>query len=439
MEGKQKNLKQLFIPICLEILCQMLAGMADTLMLSSVGDKAVGAVGTANTYIGIFIIMFSIISSGMIAVMTQYIGAKKDGVAYQARQLGLVFNGIIGVLLAVLLFFGAESILNMVGIAPELMSYAATYLKIVGGGCFINALIPVFSSYLRAFGFTKQPLSATVTANIANLVMNAVFIFGLDMGVAGAAAATVLSRFLNLFMVMMASRHLIHIKDSFRLPRQKVFGQIIKIGLPSAAETALYNVAMTLIIRLLNQMDDAGINVTARSYAMQLANFSYCVGAALAQANAILTGWRTGSGKYEECLRETRKAALLGIITATVMETLIALSSGFLMQIFTDNAEITALVSRLLFIDIVLEIGRTCNLVFGNALKTTGDAVFTTVIAVIFMYLFAVGGTYFFGIRLGLLVTGAYIGMAMDECIRALCMFLRWQSGKWKEKRLVKS
>lgn len=439
MEGKQKNLKQLFIPICLEILCQMLAGMADTLMLSSVGDKAVGAVGTANTYIGIFIIMFSIISSGMIAVMTQYIGAKKDGVAYQARQLGLVFNGIIGVLLAVLLFFGAESILNLVGIAPELMSYAATYLKIVGGGCFINALIPVFSSYLRAFGFTKQPLSATVTANIANLVMNAVFIFGLDMGVAGAAAATVLSRFLNLFMVIMASRRLIHIKDSFRLPIPEVFGQIIKIGLPSAAETALYNVAMTLIIRLLNQMDTAGINVTARSYAMQLANFSYCVGAALAQANAILTGWRIGSGKYEECLRETRKAALLGIITATVMETLIALSSGFLMQIFTDNAEITSLVSRLLFIDIVLEIGRTCNLVFGNALKTAGDAVFTTIIAVIFMYLFAVGGTYFFGIRLGLLVTGAYIGMAMDECIRALCMFLRWQSGKWKEKRLVKS
>lgn len=439
MEGKQKNLKQLFIPICLEILCQMLAGMADTLMLSSVGDKAVGAVGTANTYIGIFIIMFSIISSGMIAVMTQYIGAKKNGVAYQARQLGLVFNGIIGVLLAVLLFFGAESILNLVGIAPELMSYAATYLKIVGGGCFINALIPVFSSYLRAFGFTKQPLFATVTANIANLVMNAVFIFGLDMGVAGAATATVLSRFLNLFMVIMASRRLIHIKDSFRLPIPEVFGQIIKIGLPSAAETALYNVAMTLIIRLLNQMDTAGINVTARSYAMQLANFSYCVGAALAQANAILTGWRIGSGKYEECLRETRKAALLGIITATVMETLIALSSGFLMQIFTDNAEITALVSRLLFIDIILEIGRTCNLVFGNALKTAGDAVFTTIIAVIFMYLFAVGGTYFFGIRLGLLVTGAYIGMAMDECIRALCMFLRWQSGKWKEKRLVKS
>ena len=81
MEGERKNLRQLFIPICLEVLFHMLAGMVDTMMLSSVGDQAVGAVGTANTYIGIFIIMFSIISSGMIAVMTQYIGADRKGVS----------------------------------------------------------------------------------------------------------------------------------------------------------------------------------------------------------------------------------------------------------------------------------------------------------------------------------------------------------------------
>ena len=57
MEQRRKNLTQLFIPICLETLLYMLSGMVDTLMLSSVNDQAVGAVGTANTYIGIFIIM----------------------------------------------------------------------------------------------------------------------------------------------------------------------------------------------------------------------------------------------------------------------------------------------------------------------------------------------------------------------------------------------
>ena len=69
-----KQLTRLFIPICLETLFYMLSGMVDTLMLSAVGDYAVGAVGTANSYIGIFIIMFSIISSGMVSVMTQNIG-----------------------------------------------------------------------------------------------------------------------------------------------------------------------------------------------------------------------------------------------------------------------------------------------------------------------------------------------------------------------------
>ena len=67
MDNPRKNLTQLFVPIALETLCYMLAGIIDTLMLSSVGDSAVGAVGTASTYIGIFIIMFNIVCSGMIA------------------------------------------------------------------------------------------------------------------------------------------------------------------------------------------------------------------------------------------------------------------------------------------------------------------------------------------------------------------------------------
>ena len=85
MTVQRKKLHQLFFPLFFETLFMMLAGMVDTLMLSSEGDYAVGAVGTANTYIGLFIIMFSIISSGMVAVMTQYIGAKRPGVAHQAH------------------------------------------------------------------------------------------------------------------------------------------------------------------------------------------------------------------------------------------------------------------------------------------------------------------------------------------------------------------
>ena len=173
MSGKRKSLIQLFIPICLETLLYMLAGMVDTLMLSSVSDQAVGAVGTANTYIGMFIIMFSVISSGMMAVMTQNIGAQRYGVAYQAKQIGVIFNAVLGVVLSAFLLVFAAGIFDVVGIADLLRDDAIIYMQIVGGCSIFNALIPIFSGYLRAFGFTKQPLFATIGANVLNLALNA--------------------------------------------------------------------------------------------------------------------------------------------------------------------------------------------------------------------------------------------------------------------------
>ena len=89
MAAERKTLTQLSVPICLETLFYMLSGMVDTLMLSSVSDQAVGAVGTANTYISVFIIMFGVISSGMIAVMSQNIGARTTDITIPINALNI--------------------------------------------------------------------------------------------------------------------------------------------------------------------------------------------------------------------------------------------------------------------------------------------------------------------------------------------------------------
>ena len=438
MAVERKTLAQLSVPICLETLFYMLSGMVDTLMLSSVSDQAVGAVGTANTYIGVFIVMFGIISSGMVAVMSQSIGAGRPGIAYQARQLGMIFNAVIGILMSVVLAVFSGGILRMVSIAPALFEPAETYLKIVGGTCFLNALIPIFSSYLRVFGYTKHSLIGTIVGNILNIILNSVFLYVFHRGVMGVAVATVISRIVNLIIVAIMGAVLIKAKQSpERISPQKILAQIVKIGFPSALETALYNVAMTFIVRFMNQMDANGMNVTARSYAMQIADFSYCAGAALAQANAIMTGWRIGAKELEECDRGTRKAVIYGLVTATCFSVTFALSGRFIVHIFTDNTQMISLVVKLLTIDIFLEFGRVTNLVYSQALKTSGDAFFPVIMGAIFMYLFAVGGTYFLGIHMGLLAVGAYIAMAGDECARAVGMVLRWKSGQWKRKSLV--
>ena len=416
----------------------MLTGAVDTLMLSSVGDQAVGAVGTANTYISVFIIMFSIISSGVMAVMTQYIGAGRPGVARQAMTLGLLFNSSVGVVLTILLTFGAGLILNTVGIAAMLMEDAKIYMQVVGLFCICNALCPIFSGFLRSFGHASPTLWATVTANLVNLALNALFLYGFHWGVWGVALATGISRLTNLLWLVIATSRRIRVAKDPNPPKNRfLLGQIIKVGLPAAMETSLYNLAITLVIRFLNQMDDTGMQATARSYAMQITNFSYSAGAALAHANAILAGWRIGAGKLEECSRGTRKAALIGVLIGAGSATAFALVGEPLVGLFTDDPEMIRLVSILLSIDIALEVGRVLNLVYGTALKTSGDAVFPMVVAVVFAFLCAAGGTWFFGIHLGWLAVGAYIAMALDECVRAVCMVTRWHSGKWKDHRIV--
>ncbi len=438
MPNKKIRLMPLFLPIFAELLFTMLTGVVDTFMLASESDQAVGAVGTANTYIGVFLVMFTIVSSGMLAVMTQYIGAKRPGVARQALRLGLLVNAVVGLAVVVLLCFCAGLILDMMGIAEDLRENAMIYMQTVGAFSLCSALIPIYSSYLRAFGHTSTTLVATVLANITNIALNALFLYVFDMGVFGIALATGISRLINLLWVWFeAHRHRQPVTDERPVRNSEILGKILRVGFPGAMESMLYNMAIMIVISLLNRMDSTGVQAIARAYTAQIANFSMCAGCALAQANAIIVGWRIGAGELEQCDRETRVNALVSIGISGAAAGVFALFSRPVLTLFTRDAGIVEIVSVLLIVEIALEIGRAVNMTFGCALKASGDATYPMVIGIIFMFLCAAGGTWYFGVHLGWLAVGAYVGMALDECVRAVFMFLRWHKGVWKTKNLI--
>ena len=432
-----KKLFSLFIPIFIETFLLMLSGIVDTFMLSSVSDEAVGAVGTANTYIGMFFLLFAVISSGLLAVMTQYIGAGKKGVAFQARQLAIVINGVFGIVISLLLGLLSPYIIKGLGVAPSLQEYAITYLRIVGAACLFDALIPVFSCYLRAFDKTKYSLIAAFTGNIVNLGLNALFLFAFNMGVVGVAIGTIIGKLVNLALCLIFGYHLVHgLRFPERESRMTIVKQIVRVGLPAAIETAVYSFAMAAVMTFLNIMDPGGFNAKARSYATQITNFSYCVAFALAQANVIICGWDLGKGNVKDCYKSTRGAALIGIGIAIVVELIFALTSPWILRIFTSDQELIRIIRLALFIDIALEVGRAGNLIYGTTLKSTGDSIFPMVVSSIATALFAIGGGYLFGNVLGWGVLGAYFALTLDECIRAVIMFIRWMSGRW-EKLLI--
>lgn len=436
---KDKKLFTLFVPIFLEVFLLMLAGIVDTLMLSGVSDEAVGAVGSANTYLGLFAIVFTIIASGLIAVMTQYIGAGKKGIAYQARQIALLLNGVFGFVISLFLWFGGSLIIDGLGMADNLREDAVIYTRIVGASCMLLSITPVFSSYLRAFDKTKHSLCAALIGNGFNVLFNALFIFVWKQGVLGVAIATIIGRAVQLTLNVIFSIFLVNGRQyKERIDNKLLIKQIVKIGLPAALESALYTVAMVLVTMFLNMMDETGFNATARTYANQITSFAYCAALAFAQANVILNGWRIGEDRVKDCYSSTNKSALIGIGSGVLIELIISLCSFWIMQLFTDDQTLVKAVQLILLVDIALEIGRAGNLVYGQALKGAGDSFYPAIVAIIFNFICAVGLTYLFGIVFKLGVLGAYIGLTLDECLRALFMFIRYRSGKWESKVIIK-
>lgn len=436
---KSQKLFLLFIPIFAETFLLMLSGMVDSFMVSRISDEAVGAIGTANTYFNMLFLVFAVISNGLLSVMSQYIGAGKKGVAFQARQLAIILNLALGLGFSLFFGFGAKWMVDVLGVSDALKKDAAIYLRIVGLGCILDALIPVFSNYLRAFDKTRFTLYSAIAGNVVNLVLDAIFLFVLKWGVMGAAIATVIGKVIILTMCFLFGRFLIHgLQYKERESRKAVILQILRIGLPSAIEAAGYSISMAAVMTLLNRMDPNGFNANARSYADQISHFSFAIAFALAQANVILCGWQIGEGKTKDCYKSTSKAAALGIASCILVSLILALASFGYLGLLTSDDELARTVRILLFIDIALELGRATNLVYDNTLKSTGDSLFPMYISIPISLFCAIGGTYLFGFVLNMGVVGAYIGLVLDEVIRGAIMFIRWRSGRWERKVIVK-
>lgn len=439
---QRKSYRQLLIPIMIELILTVLIGSIDTFMLSAVGDDLVGAVGTANSYSYLITILFSVISGGLAAVMSQYIGAKYESSANRAHFLALIINIIFGLILSVSMFFGTSALLQALDVASNIIEYSTKYLWIIGSFLFIDALTPIFSAYLRSYGKTKYPMISTGVMNVVNVSFNALFIYTRTCpmdAVRGVAISSVIAKFCGLSLnVIFYFIYRNKDKTKPQLSDKQILKDIVRIGLPGALETIIFNLVMAFITTCLNHMDDDGFYVTAYTYCNQITYFGYVMCIAMSQANAIKVGWFIGEKRFDECKKFTLRVLLFAMIISIVSATILALFGRLLLSIFTDNETIIGIGVAILFVDIILELGRSVNLTIGNALKAAGDATFTVIIGIVFMVLVAGGGSYILGTTLKWYALGVWIAKACDEIIRGILMFLRWKSDKWKTKVLIK-
>lgn len=441
MNNKNKTLFQLAWPLFFEIAFMMMFGIVDTMMLSRFSDSAVAAVGISNNVLQFVAVFLNVVAAGVAVVIAQNIGANKNDTAREVADNAVLLNFGIGVFLSLIIVFFQRQILSMMQTPPELLAQAQSYIFILGSTLFINSLVGVAGSILRAYGYTKVVMNVSIASNLVNIVGNFILIFGLfgfpALGVVGAAISTLLSRIVLLgvaFYILHKNTGIHLFKSLFLKPTKLHIYQIAKIGLPRALENFSYSFAQLVITAIVATL--GAQMITTRVYVNNITMFAYLITLAIGQAAQIKIGYLVGENKMDEAYKQGIRAGLFGALSSFVLIVLITIWYRPLFSLLTHDPLILDTIQNILYICIFLELGRSANIIVISMLTGAGDATFPVIMAVISMWSLAVGGSYLLTGSFALGLVGVFIAQALDECFRGMAMWWRWLSKAWMKKRL---
>lgn len=437
---------KLALPVFVQALLAMLIGYVDSLMLTRYSDTAVGAVGNANQVLGFLTLAFTIISSATGVVVSQYLGAKALDKISRIYTVSLFFNLVLSVTISVIVFLSSNALLSLMQVPKEMLPDAISYMKIVGGFIFLQALTETFFQILRSNGKVVFGMIVALLTNVLNICGNYLFLYGslkdLGFGATGVAVSSVFSRFIALVVICFYFHFSIEgnisVKYLFPFPKD-ILKNLIKLGIPTAGENISYNISQIIITAFVNSMGIVAINT--KIYCGTLTNFSYLYSISVAMATQIIVGHAVGAGNYDFAYKRVYKSILPAEIISVGIAIVNYLLSPVTLSIFTDNADAIALGRNVMFIAIFLEIGRTCNLVIINSMRAAGDVKFPTYLGICSMWGVSVLFAYILGVALepvlGLGLCGVWIAMAADEILRGVVVLVRWKKGSWRNKSVV--
>ena len=439
----RKNLARLAVPIFIETLLIMMLGAVDTVMLSQYSDNGVAAVGVVNQLIMFAFLIFEVINIGTSVLCSQYLGAKMRENMVQVVGVSLLLNLVFGLFVSTVLYYGAAFLLTMMGLRSELMEYGVNYMEIVGAFAFFQAVSLTISASLRSANKAVYPMMVTVVVNILNIIGNYSLIFGKfgmpALGVEGAAISTAFARGISMVIlfVILFRKHIPKFPLSYFRPFPFAeLKKLLKIGIPSAGENMSYSFSQVILTYFINMVGDE--ELTTRTYVVNIVMFVYLFAIAMAQGGAICIGHLVGEKKIRAAYLLGKYVMRISVLVSLVLSCIWALMGNSLLGWLTDNPEIIRMGTIVLFIDVVLEVGRAINIYATNALRATGDVNYPFYVGLVVQWSVAVGCGYLFGIHWGWGLAGMWCAFVLDENLRGIIFVRRWNSLKWAKKGFVK-
>ena len=438
----RRALWMLLIPLIIEQMLNSLMGMVDTLMVSRVGAEAISAVSLVDSINNLVLQVFAAMAAGAAIICSQYLGRKDEkGCNDAAKQIVLTVVVISSVIMIIGVGFRKPLLHLIFGSVEEaVMTNAQMYFLITALSYPFIALFQAGAAFYRACGNSKFTMKTALIANVANIVGNTLFIFILQMGAAGAAISTLISRALCAFVVFYALRkpgYAIQLKNYFSIrPDLNLIVKILAIGVPSGIENGMFQFGKLAIQSTVSSLGTAAIAAQAMTIIFENVNGMAAVGIGIGLMTVV--GQSIGAGRQEEAKYYIVKLAGYAEVAMIISCILVYIAARPVTVLAGMSEESTALcMQMILAITIVKPILWVPSFTPPNGLRAAGDVRFSMITATLTMWLCRVALSIFLMRVVKTGPIGVWYGMFADWGVRGVIFTIRFVRGKWLRFKVI--
>lgn len=434
-----KTILLLAAPAILEMSLNTALMVADTIMVSwYVGKEALSSVGIANSIMFTLIFVFSSFNVGAIAMISRRIGEKKPEEAKRVAQSNIMLNLIIGVIVSLAAYSLKNLLFSPFIVSEQVRTMLHTYYDIVVVGMIFNFMSFAFAAISRGVGNTKLPMYITGISVLTNIVLNYLLILGVwlfpTMGIAGAALATTIARFVAFVIYLIAFFILgkpIRLKLSHIGIDRSVLPKLWQISLPGAVEQFLMQSAffvMGIIIATLPTDSESLFRIV-----LNIESTSFMPAVGISIAAATLVGQSLGEGDTEKAYQIGTMSGVMGVVWGLFIGTVFLLFPQIILQAFTPESKLISMGLPIMFFVALNQPLLNYNIAMSGALRGAGDTSFImrTQAMRLWLVFIPLGALAIMHFNAG--IVGLWYAEIASFIIFGVVLFQRFNSQKWAQ------
>ena len=434
------------VPIIIQNTVSNVVSLLDNVMVGRVGTLQMSAVAIVNQLLFVFnlCIFGGLAGAGIFA--TQYAGAHDDkGVRDCFRVKWMIALSMLACALVVLIAFPKRLIGMYLAQETAQADAAATlgfgmdYLTVMLWGLLPFGVSQVYASTLREVGETRLPMFASVAAILVNLVFNYFLIFGKcgfpELGVTGAAIATVLSRYVETAVIMvythMKSHHFGFIRGAYRSLRvpKPLMISILRRGTPLLVNEFLWSSGMAVLLQCYSVR---GLDVVAAcNIATTVSNLFKVVFLSMGNAVAIMVGRALGANDIERAKNCTWRLMTLSVGSNLIMATLLALFAPAIPNIYNTEPHVRQIATQLIYVVAVMMPAYSFSHCCYFTLRSGGKTIITFLFDSVFTWCVNVPAAWLLAYKTGLGIVPLYFGVQALEMVKVVVGFVLVKKGVW--------